>query len=72
MEKVKLVVMVDSKLIKKWDMKLDKDGRNRSQDIRRYISDSVIANSMEAEMTPTYFERSAARGQRKTARTASR
>lgn len=72
MEKVKLVVMVDSKLIKKWDQKLDKDGRNRSQDIRRYISDSVIANSLENEMTPTYFERSAARGKGKRTNTASR
>lgn len=67
MSKTRLVVMVDTKLIRRWDQKLDKDGRNRSQDIRRYISDSVIANSIEAEMTPTYFERSMARGKRKAA-----
>lgn len=64
MTKTRLVVMVDSKLIQKWDKKLDKDGRNRSQDIRRYIADTVIADSIAAEMTPTYFEKTL----RKTAR----
>lgn len=46
MSKTRLVVMVDSALIKKWDKKLDEDGRNRSQDIRRYIANATagVAN----------------------------
>lgn len=70
MDKVKLVVTVDAKIMRKWDRKLDEDGRNRSQDIRRYIQSAVAGwDELSAEMAPSYFtQERKERGLRKTAR----